>query len=90
MTYLQRIIHSLGQSIGSLLRVFRLPHRKPKLNPTLLEESNKTLRKTPSQVSPSEEYEAFREEALRSIQEAAKSDALLFGDYDVYETFRED
>jgi hypothetical protein len=67
-----------------------LPHRKPKLNPTLLEESSKTLKKTPLQVSPSEEYEAFREEALKTYREAAKADAFLFGDYDGYEAFRED
>ena len=67
-----------------------MPHRKPRLNPTLLEESSKTLKKTPLQVSPSEEYEAFREEAIRAFQEAAKRDNFLFGDYDGYESFRED
>ena len=56
----------------------------------LLEESSKTLKKTPLQVSPSEEYEAFREEALKTYREAAKADAFLFGDYDGYEAFRED
>jgi len=48
------------------------------------------LKKTPLQVSPSEEYEAFREEALKTYREAAKADAFLFGDYDGYEAFRED
>ena len=54
MTYQQRITHYLGQSIGSVLRVFKLHPKKQKLNPTLLEESNKTLPKTPSQDSPSD------------------------------------
>ena len=48
------------------------------------------LKKTLLQVSPSEEYEAFREEAIRAFQEAAKRDSFLFGDYDGYEAFRED
>jgi len=42
------------------------------------------------QVSLSEEYEAFREESIRAFQEAAKQDAFLFGDYDGYDSFRED
>ena len=54
MTYQQKIIHFLGQSIGSVLRVFKWHLKKPKLNPTLLEESNKTSQKIPSQDSNSE------------------------------------
>ena len=49
MTYQQKIIHYLGQSIGSLLRVFKWHPKKQKLNPTSLEESNKTSQKIPSQ-----------------------------------------
>ena len=60
------------------------------MNPTSSEESNKTLPKTPSQDSHYDEFEAFREDALRAYREAAKSDAFLFGDYDGYEAYRED
>jgi hypothetical protein len=88
MTLPQRITHFLGQSIGSLLRVFRLPHRKLKLNPTLLEESSKMSKQTPSQDSPYDEFEAFREDALRAYKEAALSDAYMFGEYDGYEAFK--
>ena len=48
------------------------------------------LPKTPSQDSHYDEFEAFREDALRAYREAAKSDAFLFGDYDGYEAYRED
>ena len=64
MTYLQKIIHFLGQSIGSLLKVFKWPHKKLKLNPTLSEESNKMLKKTPSQdlnYSLEDCYKAYEE-----------------------------
>ena len=60
------------------------------MNPTSSEESNKTLPKTPSQDSHYDEFEAFREDALRAYREAAKSDAFLYGDYDGYEAYRED
>ena len=43
--------------------------------------------KTPSQDSPYDEYEAFREDALRAYREAAKADAFLFGDYDGYKAY---
>ena len=97
MTFLQRTIHYLGQSIGSLLKVFKWHPKKQKLNPTLLEESSKTLPKTPSQDSVSESN-AFKEEALiyydivdsyAAYREAAKSDAFLFGDYDGYQAFED-
>ena len=81
MTFLQRIIHFLGQSIGSLLKVFKWHPKKQKLNPTLLEESNKTLPKTPSQDLVFDSYAAYRE--------AAKADAFLFGDYDGYQAFED-
>ncbi len=54
MTYLQKIIHYLGQSIGSLLKVFKWHPKKQKSNPILSEESSKMSPKTPSQDSPSE------------------------------------
>ena len=55
--------------------------------------------KTPSQGSPSELEEVWREmeeiepltpvqDALRAYREAAKVDALLFGDYDGYDAYR--
>ena len=81
MTFLQRIIHFLGQSIGSLLKVFKWHHKKPKLNPTSLEESSKTLKQTLSQDSVFDSYAAYRE--------AAKADAFLFGDYDGYQAFED-
>ena len=43
--------------------------------------------KTPSQDSPYDEYEAFREDSLRAYREAAKSDAFMFGDYDGYKAY---
>ena len=54
MTFLKKITHFLGQNIGSLQKDSKLHPKKQKLNPTLLEESNKTLPKTPSQDSPSD------------------------------------
>ena len=54
MTYLQKIIHFLGQNIGFLQKDFKLPHKKQKSNPILSEESNRTLPRTPSQDSNSE------------------------------------
>ena len=81
MTYQQRITHFLGQNIGSLLRVFKWHHKKPKLNPTSLEESSKTLLRTPSQDLVSDSYAAYRE--------AAKADSFLFGDYDGYKAFED-
>ena len=81
MTFLQRTTHFLGQSIGSLLKVFRSPHKKQKLSPTLLEESNKTSKQIPSLDLVSDSYQAYRE--------AAKSDAFLFGDYDGYKAFED-
>ena len=49
MTFLQKITHFLGQSIGFLQKDSKLHHKKLKSNPILSEESNKTLPKTPSQ-----------------------------------------
>tara|TARA_R100001129_G_scaffold185699_2_gene174775 strand:+ start:51 stop:317 length:267 start_codon:yes stop_codon:yes gene_type:complete len=83
MTFQQRITHYLGHSIGSLLRVFRSLHRRPKLSPTSSVESSKTLPKTPSQDSPYDDCE----DALRAYREAAKADAFLFGDYDGYKAY---
>ena len=54
MTYQQKITHFLGQSIGSLLKVFKWHPKKQKSNPTLSEESSKTSQKVPSQDSSSE------------------------------------
>jgi len=79
MIYQQRIIHFLGQSIGSLLKVFKWHPKKQKLNPTSLEESNKTLPKTPSQDLVFKSYEAYREAAL--------SDSYMFGEYDGYKAY---
>ena len=53
MTYQQKITHFLGQSIGSVLKVFKWHPKKQKSNLTLLEESSRTLPKTPSLDSPS-------------------------------------
>jgi hypothetical protein len=64
MTFLQKIIHYLGQSIGSLLRVFKWHHKKPKSNLISSEESNKMSLKTPSQdlnYSLEECYDAYKE-----------------------------
>jgi hypothetical protein len=46
-----------------------------------LEESNKTLRQTPSQDLVSESYRAY--------MEAAKSNDLLFDDFDAYKAFED-
>jgi hypothetical protein len=54
MTYQQRITHFLGQSIGSLLKVFKWHPKKQKLNLTLSEESNKMSQTIPSQDSNSD------------------------------------
>jgi len=92
MIFQQRITHYLGQSIGSLLRVFKWHPKKQKLNPTSLEESNKTLLKIPSQGSLCKgncRCNCIKtEDALNSYKEAAKSDDFLFGDYDGYESFK--
>ena len=46
---------------------------------------------TSSSKTEYNEFEAFREDALRAYQEAALSDAYMFGEYDGYEAFtRED
>ena len=82
MTYQQRITHFPGRNIGFRRRVFKWLHRKQKLNPTSLEESNKTLRQTPSQDLVSEYYDAYLE--------AARSDDYMFGDRDAYSPYRED
>ena len=71
MTFLQKITHFLGQSIGSLQKDFKLHHKKQKLNPTLLEESNKTSPKIPSQDSPSD-IEWDLEDMKKSIIESAE------------------
>jgi len=89
MTFLQRTIHFLGQNIGSLLRVFKWHHKKPKSNPISSEESSKMLPKIPSQDSHYDEFEAFREDALRAYRDAALTDAYMFGDYDGYEAYKE-
>jgi len=81
MTLPQRIIHFLGQSIGYLQKVFKLPHKKPKSNLISSEESSKTLKEIPSRDLVSDSYAAYRE--------AAKSDAFLFGDYDGYQAFED-
>ena len=48
----------------------------------LSEESNKMSKKTPSQDSNSE-----LDLSIEAYQDAAKSDAFLFGDYDAYEAY---
>ena len=78
MTYLQKIIHFLGQSIGFLLKVFKWPHKKQKSNPILSEESNKTLPKTPSQDSNSE-IEWDLEELKKAIIDSADDYDKLIG-----------
>jgi hypothetical protein len=84
MTFLQRTIHFLGQSTGFLLRVFKWHHKKQKLNPTLLEESNKMLKQTPSLDSLCNgncKCNCLKpEDALEAYREAA--DEYLFGDFD--------
>ena len=47
------------------------------------------LPKVPSQDSPYDEFEAFRDDALRAYRDAALSDAYMFGDYDGYEAYKE-
>ena len=47
------------------------------------------LPKTPSQDFPYDEFEAFREDALRAYRDAALTDAYMFGDYDGYEAYKE-
>jgi len=81
MTYPQRITRSPGRNIGFRRRVSKLLLKRQKLNPTLSEESNKTLPKTLLQDLVSDSYVAYRE--------AAKSDAFLFGDYDGYKAFED-
>ena len=94
MTFPQRITHSLGQSIGFRQRVSKWLHKKQKSNPTSLEESSKTLPKTPSQDSLCKgncKCNCLKtEDVLESYREAAKADDFLFGDYDGYEAYRED
>ena len=71
MTFLQRIIHNLGQSIGSTQKDFQLHHKNQKSSLTLLEESSKMLPKTPSLDSPSDpEWDI--EDMKRSIIESAE------------------
>ncbi len=43
---------------------------------------------TSSSKTEYNEFEAFREDALRSYKEAALSDAYMFGEYDGYEAFK--
>ena len=65
MIYLQKIIHYLGQSIGSLQNDYKLQHKKQKSNNISSEESNKMLPKTPSQdlnYSLDDCIEAYKEE----------------------------
>ena len=47
------------------------------------------LPKAPLQDSPYDEFEAFREDALRAYRDAALTDAYMFGDYDGYEAYKE-
>ena len=94
MTYLQRITHYLGQSTGSLLRVFKWHPKKQKSNPTLLEESSKTLPKILLQDSPCKgncKCNCIKtEDALNSYKEAAQADDYLFGNYDVYDAYKQE
>ena len=78
MTYLQRIIHYLGQSIGFPQKDSKLHPKKQKLNPTLSEESNKMSKKTPSQDSNSE-IEWDLEECKKAILDAADDYDKLVG-----------
>ena len=71
MTYQQRITHFLGQSIGSVLKVFKWHPKKQKSNPILSEESNKTSPKILSQDSPSD-IEWDLEDMKKSIIESAE------------------
>ena len=36
------------------------------------------------------EYEAFKEDALRAYREAALSDSYMFGEYDGYQAYKGD
>ena len=54
-----------------------------------MEESNKMSKQTPSQDSPYNEFQAFREDALRAYREAALSDAYMFGEYDGYQAYKD-
>ena len=90
MTYPQRIIHSPGRNIGFRQKVSKWLHKRLKLNPTSSEESSKMSKEIHLQDSHYDEFEAFREDALRAYREAAKSDAFLFGDYDGYSAYIED
>jgi len=93
MTFPQRIIHFPGRNIGFSRRVSKWLHKKQKLNPTLLEESNKTLPKIPLQVSLCRGNCNCRcikpEDALEAYREAAKSDDFLFNNYNGYEAYEE-
>ena len=55
-----------------------------------LEESNKMSKETPSLDSHYNEYEAFKEDALRAYREAALSDSYMFGEYDGYQAYKGD
>jgi hypothetical protein len=94
MTLPQRIIHFLGQSTGSLLKVFKLHPKKQKLNPTLLEESNKTLKQTLSLDSLCNgncKCNCLKpEDALEAYREAAAADDYMFGDYDYVKDWNND
>ena len=46
-------------------------------------------KQTPSQDSPYNEFQAFREDALRAYREAALSDAYMFGEYDGYQAYKD-
>lgn len=39
-------------------------------------------------ITPTEEQDAFTQEALQSYIEAAKSDDYIFGDYDGYQAYK--
>ena len=81
MTFPQRITRFLGQNTGFRQKVYKWLRKKRKLNPTSSEESNKTLKQTPSQDLVSDSYAAYRE--------AAKSDDYMFGNYDAYKAYEE-
>ena len=78
MTYLQRIIHYLGRSIGFPQKDSKLHHKKQKSNLILSEESNKTLPKTPSQDSNSN-IEWDLEEMKKAIIDSADDHDKLVG-----------
>jgi hypothetical protein len=91
MTYQQKITHYLGQSIGSLLKVFKWHLKKPKSNLTSSEESSKTLKQIPSQGSLCKgncKCNCLKpEDALKAYKEAAESDSYMFGEYNSYEAY---